>query len=103
MSSRGCTRSQNLVKRRDVGVYDLASGPYVYVRSNDFKALLRMRTVTGLVGLVTECDNNRASDAIEIDDDYVQGLIKADESEHAARTHARTHELNARAGGQNLA
>ena len=46
-----------------------------FVRSDNFKALLRLKQVQGILGLVTKGDSNRPSDAITVPAEYVQGLI----------------------------
>jgi transcription antitermination factor NusG len=73
------------VTKRDLDVFEMSTGPYVFVRSTSFAALLRLKSVTGVVSLVTEGDTNRPSKAISVPDDYVQGLIKAAEEEHRKR------------------
>ena len=73
------------VIKRDLDVFEMSTGPYVFVRSSSFAALLRLKTITGVVSLVTEGDTNRPSKAISVDDDYVQGLIKNAEDEHRKR------------------
>lgn len=73
------------VIRRDLDVFDLSTGPYVFVRSTSFPALLRLKSITGVVSLVTEGDTNRPSKAISVEDSYVQGLIHQAEEEHHKR------------------
>jgi len=64
------------VNKRDLDVFDLETSVYVFVRSTAFGCLLRLKSVTGVVSLVTEGETNRPSKAIQVTDDYVQGLIK---------------------------
>lgn len=73
------------VVKRDLDVFELSTGPYVFVRSTNFNALLRLKSVTGVVSLVTEGDTNRPNKAISVEDGYVQGLIKQAEEEHRKR------------------
>src|ERR1700676_1340076 len=73
------------VIKRDLAVFHLSTGPYVFVRSTSFPALLRLKSVTGVVSLVTEGDTNRPNKAISVEDDYVQSLIKQAEEEHRKR------------------
>ena len=73
------------VVKRDLDVFEMSTGPYVFVRSTSFSALLRLKSVTGVVSLVTEGDTNRPNKAISVEDDYVQSLIKAAEEEHRKR------------------
>src|SRR5208283_5070132 len=73
------------VVKRDLDGFELSTGPYVFVRSTSFNALLRLKSVTGVVSLVTEGDTNRPNKAISVEDAYVQGLIKQAEEEHRKR------------------
>src|SRR5271168_709498 len=63
------------VIKRDLDVFELSTGPYIFVRSTSFPALLRLKQITGVVSLVTEGESNRPSKAIAVEDDYVQTLI----------------------------
>src|SRR5271166_1860533 len=56
------------VVKRDLDVFEMATGPYVFVRSNSFQALLRLKSITGVVALVTEGDTQRPSKAIQVED-----------------------------------
>lgn len=69
------------VSARDLNVFDIKTGNYVFCRSTNFPALLRLKTVTGVVGLVTEGDSSRPSKAIAVEDSYVQEIISEIEKE----------------------
>jgi len=73
------------VQNRDLDTFDMSTLQYVFVRSNNFQSLLRLRQVTGACGLVTKGESNRPSDAIPVDDEYVQGLVHDAEEEHRKR------------------
>ena len=73
------------VVKRDLDVFEMATGPYVFVRSSSFSSLLRLKSITGVVALVTEGDTQRPSKAISVEDAYVQGLIAQAEEEHRKR------------------
>lgn len=73
------------VVKRDLGIFEMATGPYVFVRSSNFGSLLRLKSITGVVALVTEGDTQRPSKAISVEDAYVQGLIVQAEEEHRKR------------------
>jgi hypothetical protein len=73
------------VQRRDLDVFELGTVQYVFVRSTSFPALLRLKQITGICGLVTEGDCNRPSKAISVEDAYVQSLISLAEEEHRQR------------------
>jgi hypothetical protein len=70
------------VERRDLDVFELSTQVYCFVRSTSFPALLRLKSVTGIVGLVTEGDTNRPSKALSWPDQDVQNLIIAAEEKH---------------------
>jgi transcription antitermination factor NusG len=61
--------------RRDLNVFELKTGNYVFVRSKSFPALLRLKSITGVVGLVTEGESNRPSKAMTVEHSYVAALI----------------------------
>jgi hypothetical protein len=73
------------VVKRDLDVFDLSTGSYAFVRSTNFSSLLRLRTITGVVGLVTQGDTNHPSDVIRVSHEYVHSLIKEAEDNHANR------------------
>jgi hypothetical protein len=73
------------VFRRDLDVFEMKTGCYVFVRSTSFQSLLRLKTITGVVSLVTEGDSNRPSKAIKVDDSYVQSVIAEAEEEFRNR------------------
>ena len=73
------------VFRRDLDVFEMKTGCYVFVRSTSFQSLLRLKTITGVVSLVTEGDSNRPSKAIKVDDSYVQTIIADAEEEFRKR------------------
>ena len=70
------------VIERDLDIFNLSTGPYVFVRSTAFNALLRLKQITGVVSLVTKGESNRPSDSINVEDSYVQTLIAQAEEEH---------------------
>ncbi len=63
------------VFERDLNLFELRTGNYVFARSKNFQALLRLKSVTGVVGLVTLGDSGQPSKAIPVDHAYVQSLI----------------------------
>lgn len=73
------------VIKRDLDVFEMSTGPYIFVRSTSFPCLLRLKQITGVVSLVTEGESNRPSKAIAVEDNYVQTLIKQAEEEHRRR------------------
>jgi len=73
------------VFNRDLDLFEMKTGCYVFVRSTSFQSLLRLKTITGVVSLVTEGDSNRPSKAIKVDDEYVQSVIADAEEEFRKR------------------
>jgi len=75
------------VFKRDLDVFEMKTGCYLFARSTQpgFQALLRLKSVTGVVCLVTEGESNRPSKAIKVEDSYVQGIIGDAENEFVNR------------------
>jgi len=73
------------VNKRDLDVFELETSVYVFVRSTAFSCLLRLKSVTGVVSLVTEGETNRPSKAISVTDSYVQTLVKKVEQQFYER------------------
>lgn len=61
--------------QRDIDVFEMKTGCYAFVRSTSFQGLLRLKSVNGVVGLVTEGESNRPNKAIKAPADYVQTVI----------------------------
>lgn len=80
------------VFKRDLDVFEMKTGAYVFVRSSSFASLLRLKTITGVVSLVTEGESNRPSKAIKVEDSYVQSIIE--EAEEEFRNRATDIEIN---------
>ena len=76
------------VIRRDLDVFELATGNMLYVRG-DLKLLGRLKTITGLTGLLTD-GSGRVDKAILIEDSFVQALILQCQSTFEA-AHEGTH------------
>lgn len=74
------------VFKRDLDVFEMGTMNLIFVRSTNISGLLRLKTVTGVVQLMTEGDSNRPNKAIKISDDYVQSLIKDSKKEWAAHS-----------------
>ena len=56
------------------------------MRSTSFSGLLRLKTITGVVSLVTEGDSNRPSKVIKVQDSDVQAMIR--DAERRFRGHS---------------
>ena len=80
------------VFKRDLDTFEMKTGCYLFVRSTSFSSLLRLKTITGVVSLVTEGDSNRPSKAIKVEDSYVQSIIA--EAEEEFRNRALDIEVN---------
>jgi hypothetical protein len=55
----------------------LRTGAYIYLQSENFSALARLKRVRGVVGLVTHGDSNNPRQAIQIEDKAVAVMIEA--------------------------
>ncbi len=64
----------------DFGPIELTTINAIFVRSDNFKALCRLKQVTGITGLATRGDTNNTRDALTVDDEYVQGLVTASQA-----------------------
>jgi hypothetical protein len=73
------------VQVRDLDQFEMRTGNYAFVRSTSFSSLLRLKTVTGVVGLVTEGDSHHPNKAIPLEDSYVQQIIRDTEADFNAR------------------
>lgn len=78
------------IEKRDINLFELQTGTYLFARSKNFHGLLRLRTITGVVGLVTLGDVNHPSKAIPVDPPYVAALIAATERGYHERTRTIT-------------
>ena len=68
------------VVNRDLGKFELNTSTMVYARSPHFQRLLRLRSVTGVVGLATKGDSGIPSQALKVENEFVQEQIAAAES-----------------------
>jgi len=73
------------VFKRDLDIFELKTSNLIFVRSKNFQAMLRLKTVTGIVCIITEGESNRPNKAIPVQDDYVQAVIKEAETEFQDR------------------
>ena len=79
------------IAARDLNAFELNTGSYIYARSPHFQKLLRMKTVTGVVGLATYGDSNHPSHAIKVENTFVQQQI--DDAETAFRNRAQAIDI----------
>ena len=73
------------IQKRDLHSLVLSTGNIIYARCPKFQCLLQMKSVTGVVGLITLGDTRHASRAIKVEHSYVQGIIDKAEMEFQAR------------------
>jgi hypothetical protein len=71
---------------RDLDTFEMKTGIYIFVRTGALQPLLRLKTVTGVVALVTEGDTNHPNKAILAQDSYVQEVIRDVEKNFWARS-----------------
>jgi hypothetical protein len=76
------------ISKRDLNTFELSTGSYIYARSPHFAKLLRMKTVTGIVGLSTLGDSNHPSQAIKVENTWVKSQIDDAEAIFRARAEA---------------
>jgi transcription antitermination factor NusG len=62
------------VERRDLDVHTLSS-PFLYVRSANHRALLKIKSINGVGGLATLGDTGSIYDVLSVPDSHVQILI----------------------------
>ena len=74
------------VGRRDLDTFSLEASTYLFVRSDYDPGLLRLKTITGVVSLVTEGDCNRPSKVIKVLDSDVQRIMKIAEAQFWAHS-----------------
>ncbi len=73
------------VVRRDLDAFELTTQDCIFGRSTNFQSLLRLKTVTGIVGLMTVADSGRPSEVLTWPDADVQKLIATAEEEFRQR------------------
>jgi hypothetical protein len=73
------------VVKRDLDLFELSTEVYVFARSTSFSALFRLKSVTGIAGLVTANDSGRASEVLTWPDEDVQKLIATAEQDFQRR------------------
>lgn len=73
--------------RRDLDVFELSNAEFCFVRSDDRRALLRLRQTTGVLGLVTsDGEDQRSTKTINIPCAYVADQIAAAEAAFRGRS-----------------
>lgn len=70
------------IDQRDLNLFSLKTGSYVFLRSDKKKELQKFKGVTGVVGVLCEGEQQRIDKAIMVEDDYVQNLISESNLEH---------------------
>lgn len=60
---------------RDIDLFALHTSSYIFIRTDNKKELSSLKTVTGVIGILCEGDQQRIDKAIQVTDEYVQGLI----------------------------
>ena len=63
------------LENRDLNVYDLRTASYIFIRANKKRELLKFRTITGVMGLLCDGEQQRLDKALMVDNEYVQGVI----------------------------
>jgi hypothetical protein len=81
----GCCEVFIPIEQRDLDLFTLRTGSYVFIRSDKKRELQKFKSVTGVVGLFCHGDQQRIDKAVVVDDAYVQGLIQEVETAFLAR------------------
>lgn len=68
----------------------LRTGAYLYLQSENFSALARLKRVRGVVGLVTHGDSSNPRQAIRVDPKAVDVMIEAAELDYQERVQSIT-------------
>ncbi len=63
------------ISHRDLNVFELNTSTYIYVRCPVFQRLARLKKVIGIVGLATFGDSNLPSQAMPVENSFVQQQI----------------------------
>lgn len=64
------------VDERDLNLFSLKTGSYIFLRSDKKKELQKFKGVTGVVGILCEGEQQRIDKALLVEDDYVKDLIR---------------------------
>src|SRR5271170_3626034 len=62
------------VGKRDLMVFELMSGPYFYVRTDDTNCACRLRGITGVAGFVTSDGGMSPKRALYVDQDFIEDM-----------------------------
>jgi len=73
------------IAARGLQVFELTTVNCLFARSPNFRKLLRLKTITGVAGLVTLGGTNHPSKAIQIENTFVQDNIKRAETSFGDR------------------
>jgi hypothetical protein len=70
--------------RRDLGVFELSTGNFIFIRSKSIEKLAKLKRTTGVSGMVTVGDYGKVSNAITVPDAEVQPMIRRARETEAA-------------------
>lgn len=70
------------LKNRDLDEFELLEGPFIWVRSDYFIGLVRLKKVWGVVGLETKGGSRLLKDTIKVGDEYIERLKKMETRIH---------------------
>ena len=73
------------VIERDLDTFTLLTECYVFVRADDVQKIAKLRQVTGVHGVLSKAESLQPSKFLQVEDDYVQGLIQQCWTAHHAR------------------
>lgn len=72
------------IARRDLGVFELLTGGFIFVRSKSLGSLARLKRVTGVMGLMTIGDTAKIQNVVRVPHGEVQPMILQSEEREAS-------------------
>jgi transcription antitermination factor NusG len=64
------------IEDRDLNLFSLKTSSYIFLRSDRKRELQKFKGITGVVGILCEGEQQRIDKALQVEDSYVQSLIK---------------------------
>ncbi len=64
------------IARRDLGVFDLMTGGFIFVRSKHLNLLAKLKRITGITGMMTHGDDGKLRNVVRVPDSEVQLVIQ---------------------------
>lgn len=74
------------IAKRELDTFELLTDCYIFIRSLDPKKIVRIRSVTGVVWVVCHGEGTHPNRVINIDKEYIEGLISKCEGIYNSRS-----------------